>query len=293
MMKVTAITSWSSRKGFGTQMKTNNLLVTVSGGRSSAMMAYHIHNSPKYKDFNKIYVFCNTGMERPETIDFLKKIESEWSIPLYLVEGTFSEVLGKGVGYKVVSWDTLDMNANPFSGAVMHLNKGTFDGLPNQESPYCSDRMKVQPSKKLADDIFGKKSYLKAIGFRKEDMPKRISWAEIKEDEERIFPLLTDFEEPVGLIELNKFWDTQSFKLEINSKLGNCELCWKKSDKDLVNAIRYGTRFVDWYKQMEDKYGNTSFRGNKSITDFVKMAEQPFTPEIDFGQEDYNCVCNF
>jgi hypothetical protein len=274
-------------------MGHKNILVTVSGGRSSAMMAYHIHTNEKYKDFNKVYVFCNTGMERPETIDFLKKIESEWSIDLNLIEGVYSSELGVGVGYKIVSWDTLDMNANPFSESIMHVNKGSFNGLPNQEAPYCSDRMKVQPSKKFADDIFGKKNYLKAIGFRKEDMPKRISWAEIKEDEERVFPLLTDFKEPIGLLELNNFWESQSFKLQINSKLGNCELCWKKSDRVLVDNIRYGTRFVDWFKQMEDKYGSTSFRGNKSIIDFVKMSEQPFTPEIDFGQEDYNCVCNF
>jgi hypothetical protein len=270
-----------------------NLLVTVSGGRSSAFMAYHIHTSPKYKDYNKLYVFCNTGMERPQTIDFLKKIESIWGIQLTLIEGTYSNVLGIGVGYKIVSWDTLDMKATPFTESIMHANKGTFNGLPNQEAPYCSSRMKVRPSEKFADEIFGKKNYLKAIGFRKEDMPKRISWAEIKEDDKRIFPLITDFTEPIGLIELNKFWEFQPFKLEISSKLGNCELCWKKSDKVLIDSIRYGSRFIEWYQNMEEKYGNTSFRNHRSINDFVKMAENPFTPEINFGQEDFNCICNF
>ena len=51
-----------------------NLIVTVSGGRSSARMARHIQTHPKYTDYNKVYVFCNTGMERPETITFLKNI---------------------------------------------------------------------------------------------------------------------------------------------------------------------------------------------------------------------------
>lgn len=91
-----------------------NLLVTVSGGRSSAMMAYHIHTSPKYKDYEKAYVFANTGMERPETIDFLNKIEFDWGIPLILIEGTYSNVMGVGVGYKIVDWDTLDMKAKVF-----------------------------------------------------------------------------------------------------------------------------------------------------------------------------------
>jgi hypothetical protein len=145
---------------------------------------------------------------------------------------------------------------------------------------------------KFAKDYFGTTKYIKSVGFRAEDMPKRISWAEIKEDKKRIFPLLTDFEMPIGLPELQKFWDGQPFKLKINSKMGNCELCWKKSDRNLVQVIRYGTRFVDWFAEMEKKYGNTAFRNKKSIHDYVDMAKQGFEPEIDFGQEDYNCVCS-
>ena len=270
----------------------NNIMITVSGGRSSAMMARHIQTSEKYKDYNKVFVFANTGMERYETINFLKNIEKYWEIQLIKVEGVYSDVMGIGVNYKKVDWDNLNMNANPFSECIMHMNKGSFSGMPNQEAPYCSERLKTIPCKKLCDDIFGTNNYIKAIGFRKEDMPKRITWAEIKEDKTRIFPLLTDFKYPIGQIELNKWWDNQPFKLEIHNKFGNCELCWKKSDKNLIESIRYGTRFIEWYKEHEVKYNNTSFRDRKSITDLVKMAELPFTPEIDFDNDD-RCVCNF
>ena len=51
---------------------SDNLMVTVSGGRSSAFMAYHILHDEKYKHYNKVFVFCNTRMERPETIDLLR-----------------------------------------------------------------------------------------------------------------------------------------------------------------------------------------------------------------------------
>jgi hypothetical protein len=70
-------------------------------------------------------------------------------------------------------------------------------------------------------------------------------------------------------------------------------LCWKKSDPNLVDAIRFGTRSIEWWQKMENKYGNTAFRNRKSINDLVELAKQPFTPEIDFGQENYNCVCSF
>ena len=255
------------------------------------MMAYHIHTSEIYKNYNKAYVFANTGMERPETIEFLRNIQDVWGKPVTLIEGTYSNVMGVAIGYKIVDWNSLDMNAKPFEGAIMHINKGDYSGVPNSNAPYCSPSMKTLPCESFAKDIFGKKNYLKAIGFRKEDMPKRISWPEIKEEKTRIFPLLTDFYEPIGLQELNSWWNIQPFQLGINSKLGNCELCWKKSDKNLVEVIRNGTRFVEWWKKMEDQYGNTAFRGKKSIADFVAMANQPSTMSIDFSDNGEGCVC--
>ena len=270
-----------------------NIMVTVSGGRSSAMMARHIQTSEKYKDYNKVYVFANTGMERYETIEFLKNIEKHWNLPLIKIEGVYSKILGVGVSYNIVEWDELNMNAKPFSDAVMHSSKGTHPGLPHENVPYCSNMLKTIPVKKLCESIFGSNNYLTAIGFRKEDMPKRITFAEIKEEKKKIFPLITDFEFPISQIDLNKWWSKEPFKLGIHGKFGNCELCWKKSDKNLIDIIRYGTRFVEWWDEHEKKYGNTSFRGRKSINDLVKMAKNNFTPEIDFGYDDYNCVCNF
>lgn len=267
-------------------------MVTISGGRSSAMMARHIQTSNKYKDVEKIYVFANTGQERIETIDFLKNIVKHWGIDLNIVESVGSDILGVGIDYKIVDFDTLSMNSEPFEDVIRHKNKGVFDGLPNQESPYCSESLKTIPCKKFCDEVFGVNNYVKAIGFRKEDMPRRITFAEAKNDKTRIFPLLTDFVTPIGNLDLNRWWDKQDFILGIHGKFGNCELCWKKSDKTLVDNIRYGTSSIDWWQRMEDKYGNTAFRGRKSINDLVKLAKQPFTPEINFNVED-NCICNF
>lgn len=271
----------------------SNLMVTVSGGRSSAMMARHIQTSEKYKDFEKIYVFANTGQERVETIDFLKNIVKYWKIDLHIVEAVGSDVMGVGINYKLVDFDTLSMNSEPFEAVIRHKNKGIFDGLPNQESPYCSENLKTIPCKKFCDEIFGVNNYIKAIGYRKEDMPRRITFAEAKIDKTRIFPLLTDFYVPIDNLELNRWWDKQPFKLGIHGKLGNCELCWKKSKNTLIDNIRYGTRSIDWWQRMEDKYGNTAFRERLSINNLVKLAEQPFTPEIEFPIEDDNCVCSF
>jgi hypothetical protein len=269
-------------------------MVTISGGRSSAMMARHIQTNEKYKDYEKAYVFCNTGQERPETIDFLKNIEKHWGIPLIKIEGVYSLDLGVGVGYKVVDWDDLNMTSKPFKEMIAHKNKGVFDGLPNPDAPYCSENLKTTPAKKLFDDLFGVNNYLKAIGYRKEDMPKRISFAEIKEEKQRIFPLITDFEKPISQLDLTYWWREQPFKLEIHGKYGNCELCWKKSEKTLIDNIRFGTRFIDWTKQMEQEYNSVMFRNHKSISELVELASLPYTIEMELEtQDDFSCVCSF
>lgn len=123
-------------------------------------------------------------------------------------------------------------------------------------------------------------------------MPKRISWAEIKEEESKMYPLLTDFENPISQQDLNVFWDSQPFKLMIHNKFGNCELCWKKSTSNLIDNIRRGTRFIDWCKAQENTYQSTMFRNHLSIDDLVRMAEQSNQLVLPFEQED-GCVCAF
>lgn len=276
------------------KIEDKNLMITVSGGRSSAMMARYIQTSEKYANYEKVFVFCNTGMERPETIEFLKNIEKHWEIPLVKIEGIYSNDLGTGVSYKVVEWENLNMNALPFSKMIEHKNKGIFSGLPNKDAPYCSENLKTLPAKKLCDNIFGINNYKIAIGFRKEDMPKRITFTEIKEQKQKIFPLLTDFKTPVSQLDLNKYWKQQPFKLELHGKYGNCELCWKKSDNNLIENIIFGTRFIDWFKNEELKYNSISFRGYKSIDDLVKLSKLPRTLEMElYTEDDFSCICSF
>jgi len=269
--------------------ETKNLAVFVSGGRSSAMTAYHINTNIKYKDFNKVFIFCNTGLERSETFDFLKNIEKYWSIKLILIEGVFSIVKGIGVNYKIVDFETLDRTGRVFSECVEHLNKNKNIGVPNQAIPYCSDYLKVRPSDKFLKDYFRGEDYIKAIGFRAEDMPKRITFKELELNPFKIAPLLTDFEKPINQLDLNVFFDSQPFKLEIHSRLTNCSLCYKKSDKNLVEVLQNDTSFVEFYRDLEIKYNNTFFRGNRSIDDFLKLAKTKQTNIFDDIGE--GCMC--
>ena len=270
-----------------------NLIVLVSGGRSSAMMARHIQTSYKYNNYNRVYVFCNTGLERPETIDFLKNMVNYWNLDLICVEGVYCEEPNIGVKHRVVSIENLDMTGKIFTGAIKQMNKYKDIGVPNQAVPYCSDYLKTRVSHDFCRHFFNGEKYIKAIGYRLEDIPRRVTINEIIKDVNRIAPLLTDFERPVSKFDLTEFFNLQQFKLMINSTLGNCEMCWKKSDKLLLENIKYGTRFISWYNNLELKYKDHFFRGNKSINDLVNLSGS--SNQLQLFNEDFedNCVCSF
>lgn len=276
------------------------LLVNVSGGRSSAMMARHIQTSIRYRSYEKLFVFCNTGLERPETIQFLKDQIYYWNLPLYLIEGVYSTEKGVGVKSKIVDFETMDMTGKPFSQAIEQLNKNEWTGVPNEAIPYCSEYLKKRVSHHFAKEVFGTTQYISAIGFRREDMPKRVTWKEIKMSKNRIFPLLTDFGNAVDQFELNRFFGREKFKLKIHSRLGNCAYCQKKSDRNLIEAIQIDLRtqdfkYIDWYRNEETKYGNKFFRGNRSIDDLVKTAHFALMEgtQLDmFSDVGEDCMCN-
>lgn len=280
-------------------MKKQNLLINVSGGRSSAMMAFHVSTHPKYASFNKLFVFCNTGQERKETIDFLKNIVKFWSIDLHLIEGVYSNLKGVGCSARRVSFDELDMSSRIFSNAIDHLQKNRWVGVPNQATPYCSVYLKVRPANWYAKKYFGTVKFKSAIGYRLEDMPKRISWAEIKMVKKQIFPLLTDFDLPVNLQDIDSFFLKQLFSLTILGHLGNCRYCWKKSFKTIEENIRFDLlnhdfSVIDWYRIEESKHRNLFFRSNKSIDDLLKSALLPKTGILDFTDDDNfdGCICS-
>jgi len=270
-----------------------NLLITVSGGRSSAFMARHIQTSEKYKDLKKLYVFCNTGQERPETIQFLKNIVEHWGIPLNLIEGKYSQEKGVGVKHNLVGFHNLDMTGRPYKEAIQQMNKNKIVGVPCSVVPYCSEYLKIRPAHSFAKEIFGTVNYIKAIGYRREDLYSRTSMTEIKANKKIIAPLITDFHEPIGNPELNDFYNDNPFQLGIHNKLGNCELCWKKSDRNLIEAIQYGTRFIEWHQEQEQTYGNMFFRDRKSIMDLVALAQQGEQLDLFDDTNGDGCVCEF
>lgn len=272
-------------------MKTKNLLVSVSGGRSSALMAIHVATSSKYENYNIVFVFANTGLEHDKTIKFLRNLEAYIGRKIHLVEGVYSMKIGEGVRHKEVDFDNLDMNGTPMTGAIAKRNAGKSKGVPNNGMPYCSEYTKKRVIHSFAKNYFGTTKYITAIGFRLEDMPKRVAPIQVRElFDNKIYPLLSDFSPMVDVPYLDEFWSKMPFSLEINSRYGNCQLCFKKSDKNLCETIANNTSLIEWYDKMEKKYNGSFFRGKRTVIDMLELSKlRNYEYLDDIGE---NCLCS-
>ena len=73
------------------------LVCTFSGGRTSAFMAQLLKELPKYKEYEKLFVFANTGKEKEETLEFINRCDKEWNLNIVWIEAKVIHEKGKGV----------------------------------------------------------------------------------------------------------------------------------------------------------------------------------------------------
>lgn len=261
------------------------LLVSFSGGRTSAFMTYWIiaNLSDKYEI---VIVFANTGKEREETLEFVKECSEYWGWNVVWVEAIVNQQLGKGIRAKVVDFKTASRNGEPFEAVIQKF------GLPNQNNSSCSRDLKKEVIRAYLRDI-GWKKYYTAIGIRN-DETHRINWVVAKK-ERLIYPLATMVKTTKS--DINIFWSQQTFDLRLKTYEGNCDLCWKKSMRKLMTIAKNNPELTEWWKEMEEKYENRigearlknpniklpirMFRGNTTITEIAEEAKFPFEEAVD------------
>lgn len=251
-------------------MKNKNLLVSFSGGRTSAFMAKWILESEKYKDYNKVFVFANTGKEREETLEFVNECDKRWGLNVVWIEAKAIHIKGVGITFKVVDFESASRNGEPFEDVIKKT--GFF---PNQNAPFCSERMKTIPINKYMKTIC--KDYYSAIGIRA-DESQRVNWEKaIKK--KYIYPLITDFR--VNENYIRDFWGNQCFDLKLKDYEGNCDNCFKKSTRKLMTLALENPKSFDWWSEMETKYGDINkkmpdqvfYRNELSAADIVEMSK--------------------
>lgn len=275
--------------------KENNIFISTSGGETSWFMAYLIKKM--WPEKNLLFGFANTGKERPETLLFNEKCSELFGIKLHWIEAVVHHGKRRGCTHKVVDYESADKIGNVFEEVIKKY------GIPNIAFPHCTRELKSNPLKSFADEYFGKNNYYKAIGIRVDEID-RVS--ENKDKMRLTYPLVSPY--PTSKPWINSFWETQPFRLGLKSYEGNCDYCFKKSDRKLmtIRSEEDGIRF-QWWHEMEHLYEYNKagrdaniypppyrfFRKNKScndidllaLTDFKKAEDEKYILSIEFSDD--------
>lgn len=268
------------------KLKDNkNIFCTVSAGYSSVMMAVKIKEW--YPDHNIIYAMANTSKERPESLEFMQKCNDYFNLDMSWIEARFNKKRGDGVEYKIVEYKDLKINGEIYEQGIKKL------GIASKINPWCNRDMKLVPLKKFADSIFGLDNYSIAVGLRADEMDR------VKESyltNNTFYPLINN---GITSKDRNRFWKDQPIQITIPAYKGNCDLCFKKSNRKLMTIIREEPKLIDWWYEMTEKYskipiegkpsynayaengGMNFFRNNLSIEELIEMAKRTFSKATD------------
>lgn len=276
------------------------LLISFSGGRTSAYMTKLILENDYFKDYEKLVCFANTGKELEQTLEFVDRCDKEFNFNVVWIEADVVHQKGKGTNYKIVDFETASRKGEPFEEVLKKY------GLASKLYRHCTRDLKEIPIHKYAKNIFGSKKYLTAIGIRADEQHR------VTNNNSLIYPLV---QAKVDEKFIRNWWDKQSFDLKLKDYEGNCDLCFLKSVKKKRTIIKEDSSVSDWWLEMEKKYGEVTEKGidrtifdvyrDLSISDLIELSQSEFNMAKDkhdislmqtnlFGidlDEDFDCFC--
>ena len=252
-----------------------NLVVSFSGGETSAYLCKWLLDN-KSNDYNMIFIFANTGDEEEETLNFVNNCSTEWNINIIWVEALVNHKERISSKHKIVNFHTASRNREPFIEVIKKY------GIPNQNFLHCNRELKLNPINSYIKSI-GWEKYETAIGIRIDEID-RVNINRNKFN--LIYPLIEL--KPTTKNEINNWWSSQNFRLNLKSYYTNCRTCWKKSDVVLAKIYKENPYYFEFNKQMELIYGKDKYvffrRGRsteKLIEDLQKINKLPIDKHKD------------
>ena len=246
------------------------IVVSFSGGRTSAMMARMIQVSPIYNGLKKIFIYANTGKERQETLDFINECDTRWNLGTVWVEAVVHHEAGKGTSHRIVSYDSAIVNTDPMTAGHPFYEVAKKYGVFNNNYPHCTREMKTRPIHSYLRSLgLGAREYVEAWGIRS-DEPRRLS-----EREGVVYPLA---ELRITERLVREFWDNQDFDLGIKQFQGNCDLCFKKSLRKRLTILQDDPQIAEDWEKIEnigDRRGGDRARFDRNgltIANLVEMS---------------------
>lgn len=228
-----------------------NVQIAFSGGRTSAYMLHQIMEANGGLPEPRVQVaFQNTGREMPQTLDFVQEVGQRWSVSITWLEyrpvAPFFEVIGRQGAAE---------NGEPFEALI---RKRQF--LPNQNSRFCTEELKVRTAKRWLMSL-GWKGWITARGIRR-DEPARHKPPVPKERSTPWHPL---YDAGVSKHDVALFWRRQPFDLRLpnhrgKTLMGNCDGCFMKSEAHVAMLARDHPERHAWWERMEHVVGRATGR---------------------------------
>lgn len=223
------------------------ILVSFSGGRTSALLARMMQVSPLWSGHRKIFVYANTGKEREETLRFIKECDERWSLGVVWVEAAIDPRKRFGTKHRIVSFESAIRNTDPASEHHPFIAMVKKYGIPTHAFPHCTRELKERPIASFMASTFPGQAYQTAIGIRADEAHR------VKAKPGYIYPLvdLRIDEEAV-----RTFWDRQGFDLGLKDYEGNCDLCFKKSLRKRLTILAQNPQLASFWAALEGERVN-------------------------------------
>lgn len=268
------------------------LLLSMSGGRTSAYMTRQVLTRFAHLWDEIVTVFANTGEENEQTLDFVRLCDEKFGFNTVWVEAVVNEGKGNGTTHRVVSFETASRHGEPFEAVIRKY------GIPNVKHPHCTRELKQRAIESYAASLGWGKDYVTAIGIRP-DEARRVN---PKATERKIvYPLVDWFY--ADKQDVNDWWEEQPFNLQLQEHQGNCKWCWKKSFVKHAMLLNECPVNYDFPARMEAEYGyvgpdqepdeafpRTFFRGNRSTAALKALCSEISAPaRVEERDENSGC----
>jgi 3'-phosphoadenosine 5'-phosphosulfate sulfotransferase (PAPS reductase)/FAD synthetase len=249
-----------------------------------------------------VVCFANTGREDEATLKFVRDCGEHWNVHIVWVEFQQEEPQ-----FKVVNFYTASRNGEPFEAVIRKRNY-----LPNPVTRFCTSELKIRTMHKWlranwqalgwdAEDL----EWNQMIGIRADEM-RRVSKIRARghstetTKETMLMPLA---DANVSINEIDQFWKTQPFKLELptyngRTLAGNCDLCFLKPANQVFSLIKEKPERAVWWAKMEalalalaSKPSGAVFRSDRP--NYAQMAKFAVDQRdmFDANEEGMACFC--
>lgn len=228
--------------------------ISFSGGRTSGYMLWRILQAYQWvlPDDVKI-IFCNTGKEMQETLDFVRDCGVHWCVPITWLE--YRHNPGEHT-FAIVGHATASRNGEPFEQVISARRM-----LPNPRARFCTVELKVRTMHRYLRSL-GWKEWESCVGIRA-DEPRRVAKLgnqDYGKHETRFAPLAVA---GIDAAHVGEFWESQIFDLKLpnvggRTRHGNCDLCFLKGGQQILSLVREKPERAVWWAKME-RYAKDNF----------------------------------